>query len=217
MFAEVNGISMYYEVAGSGEPVILIHGNSETHGIFDVLVNDLSETHQVFSVDSRCHGQSSRVKGRIGYDMMAEDYIAFIKALDIHKPTVYGFSDGGIIGLKIAIREPYLLERLIVSGANLNPRGLRVSSRIGMWPRAIFGNRLYQMMLREPDIKLTELASIRIPVVVLAGENDVVKESHTMEIASAIPDSTLELVPGEDHGSYIVHSEKLYPIISKYL
>ena len=217
MFANVNDISLYYEVSGSGEPVILIHGNSETHDIFDVLVKDLSETHQVFSVDSRCHGQSSRNKGRISYDMMADDYIAFIKTLGISKPTVYGFSDGGIIGLKIAMREPYLLGRLIVSGANLNPKGLTFSSRISMWPRAIIGNRLYQMMLREPDIKTSELASIKIPVVVLAGENDCVKGSHTIEIADSIPDSTLEIIPGEDHGSYVIHSEKLYPIIAKYL
>ena len=217
MFADVNGISMYYEVSGSGEPVILIHGNSETHDIFDVLVKDLSETHQVFSVDSRCHGQSSSMKGRITYDMMTDDYIAFIRTLGIEKPIVYGFSDGGIIGLKIAIKEPYLLKSLIISGANLNPGGLSLSSRIGMWPRAILGNRLYQMMLREPDIKPSELASIRIPVVVLAGENDCVKGRHTIEIAEAIPDSTLELIPGEDHGSYIIHSRKLYPIIAKYL
>ena len=217
MFADVNDISLYYEVSGSGEPVILIHGNSETHEIFDVLVKDLSETHQVFSVDSRCHGQSSKVKGRISYDMLADDYIAFIRKLDIHKPTVYGYSDGGIIGLKIAIKEPSLLGRLIVSGANLNPEGLKFSSRISMWPRALLGNRLYQMMLREPHIDIAELSRITIPVVVLAGENDCVKGGHTIGIASAIPDSTLEIIPGEDHGSYIVHSKKLYPIISKYL
>ena len=217
MFAHVNDIDMYYEVSGSGEPVILIHGNSETHDIFDVTTKDLSETHQVFAVDSRCHGQSSKIKGKIHYDTMADDYIAFIRELNIHKPTVYGFSDGGIIGLLIAIKEPDLLGKLIISGANLNPKGLKLSSRLSMWPMALFGSRLFQMMLREPDIKTSDLALTRIPVVVLAGENDCVKGSHTIEIAEAIPDSTLEIIPGESHGSYIVHSDKLFPIISKYI
>ena len=78
MFANVNGIKLYYEKTGEGEPIILIHGNGESHKIFDVAVNVLKTQFTVYAVDSRGHGQSSAIK-EIHYDDMAEDIFCFIK------------------------------------------------------------------------------------------------------------------------------------------
>lgn len=124
MIINVNNVKLYYEIYGQGKPIILVHGNSETHEIFDVLIENLKENYKVYALDSRCHGKSQNTN-KISYDLMAEDMIEFIKKLNISKPVFYGFSDGGIVGLLIAIKEPKLLSKIIISGANLNPKGMK--------------------------------------------------------------------------------------------
>lgn len=149
---------------------------------------------------------------------MAVDMIEFIKKLKIDKPIVYGFSDGGIIGLLVAIKQPKLLSKLIISGANLNPNGMSRSmliiSKIGYF---ITRNKLFKMMIKEPNISRKDLEKIEIPTYVLAGEKDVIMEEHTRLIAENIKNSKLEIIPKENHYSYVVHSEKIYDIIKKYI
>ena len=217
MYINVNDVNLYYKIYGNGMPIILVHGNSETHEIFDVLINKLKDNYKVYAIDSRCHGKSEKTE-KISYDLMAKDIIEFIKKLKINKPIFYGFSDGGIIGLLIAIKEPKLLSKLIVSGANLNPNGMSkfmlIISKIGYF---ITRNKLLKMMIQEPNITINDLERIEIPTYVLAGEKDVIKEEHTKTIAENIKNSTLEIIPKENHSSYIVHSEKIYNIIKKYI
>ena len=216
MFCNVNGIELYYEVTGSGDPILLVHGNSESHEIFDHTVPLLKETHTVYTVDSRCHGNSTKT-AEISYDLMADDLIALIRKLAIEKPIFYGFSDGGILGLLIAMKEPLLLSKLIISGANLFPYGLNFRTRVSTKLVAMTGNKLFQMMCDEPQIHPRELRKICVPTVVLAGEKDVVLPNHTALIAEHIKDSILEILPGETHESYIVHSDKLFSVLSRYL
>ena len=217
MNIEVNDIDIYYEVYGEGKPIILLHGNSETHEIFDRLIERLKNNYKVYAIDSRCHGKSEKTE-EISYDLMAVDMIEFIKKLKIDKPIVYGFSDGGIIGLLVAIKQPKLLSKLIISGANLNPNGMSKSmliiSKIGYF---ITRNKLFKMMIKEPNISRKDLEKIEIPTYLLAGEKDVIMEEHTRLIAENIKNSKLEIIPKENHSSYVVHSEKIYDIIKKYI
>ena len=148
---------------------------------------------------------------------MAADLMGFIRELRLEKPVFYGFSDGGILGLLIAMEEPGLLGKLIVSGANLTPEGLQQSDRDLIQKIADRGNKLFKMMLDEPNISPASLSKITVPTVVLAGEHDMILPEHTRLIADSIPGAVLEIIPGEDHGSYIVHSHKLAPILKKYL
>lgn len=217
MKINVNNININYEVYGESTPVILLHGNSENHHIFDKLIEKLKEEHRVYALDSRCHGESDNPKD-ISYDLMAEDVIEFMKKLEIEKPILYGFSDGGIIGLLIAINEPELLSKLIISGANLNPNGMKksmlyISKIIYFFTR----NKLFKMMIKEPNIKIEDLRKIKIPTIVLAGQNDVILEEHTRLISNNISNSTLEIILNENHGSYIINSDKIYDIIKKYI
>ena len=216
MYCTVGGIRLYYEVMGTGAPLIMLHGNGEDHRIFGPAAAALSRHYQVYTVDSRCHGESDETE-ELSYELMAGDLIGFIRALSLEKPIFYGFSDGGIIGLLIAIKEPELLGELIVSGANVNPDGLCPSERKLIHEAALSGDRLCQLMDREPDISPEELKKIAVPTVVLAGELDLILRSHTQLIADSIPGSRLEFLPGEDHSSYIAYSEKLAPILEKYL
>ena len=217
MFIKVNDTNLYYEVHGNGTPIILVHGNSETHKIFDVLIGELKNNHTVYAIDSRNHGKSDRTKS-VSYNLMADDIIGFIEKLQIDKPIFYGFSDGGIIGLLIAIKRPRLLSKLIISGANLNPDGISKSMTTIIKLGYFFSrSKNLKMMLNEPNISVADLKKIEIPTLVLAGENDVIKREHTQLIASSIANSTLIIVPNETHSSYIIHSKKLYDLIHEFL
>lgn len=217
MKINVNNVNINYEVYGEGTPIILLHGNSENHLIFDKLIEKLKDNYKVYAIDSRCHGESEKTE-YISYDLMTNDTIEFIKKLEIEKPILYGFSDGGIIGLLIAIKEPHLLSKLIISGANLNPNGMKRSMLfISKVCYFLTRNKLFKMMIKEPNISTDELMKIVTPTIVLAGEKDVILKEHTNLIANSIKRSVLEIIPNENHGSYIIHSDKIYDIIKKYI
>jgi len=217
MFLKVNGIELYYEKTGQGAPVILLHGNGEDNTIFDVLVEELSKKYTVYAIDSRDHGKSGKVE-TLDYETMMEDIAELIKELDIRKPMLYGFSDGGIIGLLMAIRHPSLLSKLIVSGANTHPSGAkRIFTVLGHIIHFFSRSRKFKLMLTQPDITAAELSTITVPTLVLAGKRDFVSESHTREIADNIPGSELRILEGETHTSYVIRSKKLYGIIEPFL
>ena len=213
MFLDMGPLKLHYEISGEGKPLILLHGNGEDMTIFDEALPLLEKHFMVYRIDTRCHGESTKMK-EIHYSLLAEDLYAFIKLLKIEKPVIFGFSDGGITALIMEIKHPGTASHLIVSGANTKPSALKLWFRISAW-NAFHRTRskLIDLMLSGPHIQEEELKAISVPVLVTAGEKDLVKRSDTEFIASSIPDSTLMILPGEDHQSYIVHSDKIARII----
>ena len=153
-----NGVSLYYEVEGSGPALILLHGNGEDHTIFDRASEYLRQMFTLYLVDSRGHGQSSPVH-EYHYQDMVDDLAEFIRKLKLDCPAVCGFSDGAIVGLMFASQHPGVLSRLIACGANTRPetlKGLRMAlDRLGD-PES--KDPKVRMMLTEPDITAEELA-----------------------------------------------------------
>ncbi len=212
MWINVNGIKMYYEMHGSGRPLIMLHGNSEDHTIFYDSRVLLSKHFTVYTMDSRGHGHSTRVE-ELHYCDMADDMIAFMDQLDLRDVIFYGFSDGGIIGLLAAMRCDRI-GMLITSGANLTPAGVMAPFRlIAKAAYAVTKDPKMKLMLDEPDISTDELAQIKVPTVVMAGEKDLVLGKETAKIAMAIPGAKLRIISGEGHGSYIVHKSRIADII----
>ncbi len=213
----VNGVTLHYTRTGTGAPLLLLHGNGETHEIFDVAAATLAEHFTVYAIDTRGHGKSSPV-AEYHYRDMAEDIIAFCGALGLEKPVLYGFSDGGIAVLLAAAKAPLLPRAVIASGANISPRGLTHAFLRGTkraWRKS--HDPLSELILREPHIGRGELAGIRAPVLLTAGEHDLVRTCHTKRMARAIPGCTLRILQGETHGSYIEHTDKIARIILEYL
>lgn len=210
MIQRVNGIDLWYEKTGNGPPILLLHGNGESHKIFQVLTSQMKDKYTVYALDSRDHGQSGKTR-ELSYNLMAEDTAQFILALKLQKPLLYGFSDGGIIGLLLASKYPELLSKLVISGASKNPDSTRRSWDILFKIIYFFSrSRKYKLMLTEPHITAQELQRIRIPVLVLAGEKDIIKEEDTRFIAGNIPGSVLKILKNENHMSYVVGSPKLF-------
>ena len=212
MWIDVNGIRMYYEVHGSGRPLIMVHGNSEDHNIFYDARVLLSRHFTVYTVDSRDHGHSTRVD-ELHYSDMADDMIAFMDQLDLRDVVFYGFSDGGIIGLLAAMKTDRI-GMLITSGANISPEGVKAPFRLAVKAAYAFTkDPKMLLMMNEPNITAEELAGINVPAVIIAGENDLVKGSETAAIAMSIPGAKMRIIPGEGHGTYIVNKSRIADII----
>lgn len=217
MYLTVNDTKLYYEKKGAGPPLLLVHGNGEDHRIFDKIIKPLSKHYTVYAIDSRGHGKSTPPNGapiRITYELMASDLTQFIKKLHLVKPYFYGFSDGGILGLLIASKQPHLLGKLMISGANTHPNGVRRGWRYFFSMLAyISRNPITKLMIYGPHIQAKDLQRIQTPTLVIAGERDIIKPSDTRFIARNIPNSSLKILAGEGHMSYVIHSKKLLPLI----
>lgn len=205
---DVNGVQLHYAVVGEGRPVVLVHGNAEDHNLFTVEIEQLAEAgYRVYAPDSRGHGANEPLE-EYHFDDMAEDMYQFIRAMGLEKPALYGHSDGGIIGLLLEIHHPGTLGILAVSGANLVPEGVDPSILEEYWEAYEEEyDPLIALMLTEPHIEEDELRSITIPVLVTAGEYDLILPEETYRIAEALPDAELVIMEGEDHGSYIEDSD----------
>ena len=213
MFFESGNTRLYYERLGDGPALLLLHGNGENCRIFDEAAQLLKERYTVYLIDTRGHGQSMPVE-HLHYQDMADDLHLFITELGIEKPAIYGFSDGGIIALLLASQHPQVPGRIIASGVNANPKGIKP-----FWLTLFRLMHLFRpeetmaMMLREPDITHADLARITVPVTVLGGQKDMIRRGHMQQIAQAIPQGRYVELPGETHGSYVVHSQKIARMI----
>jgi len=203
MFVNVNGIDVYYEKIGEGNPLLLLHGNGEDNSRFHEIAAELSKEYAVYTPDTRYHGQSSKTDS-ISYSDMAEDTAAFISGLGLEKPIILGASDGGITGLMLAIKYPHLLSGLIACGANTNPRQIYWWFQILMKIAYLKSRDIkIKLMLTEPEISKEELASIKTPTLILAGSMDILPLSDTLDIAAAIPNSDVIILKRQTHSSYL--------------
>ena len=217
MIIHVNGIDLWYEQTGTGPPALLLHGNGESHKIFGILTKTLSASYTVYALDSRDHGQSGKSR-ELDYDIMTEDTVCFIHALNLKKPLLIGFSDGGIIGLMLASRYPELLSKLIVSGASTKPDAIKTGwLRLFKLIYLVTRDKKFRLMLTEPHISAEELKKINVPVLVLAGQNDMIREENTRFIAASIPGAVLDIIEKENHMSYVINSPKLFHAAEAFL
>ncbi len=214
----VNGMTLCYAVAGTGKPVVLVHGNGEDHHLFDTEIGQLVEAgYRVYALDSRGHGANPPLS-EYHYRDMAEDVYQFIRALGLERPALYGHSDGGIIALLLELFHPETLSLMAISGTNLSPAGLQPDF-LAQYSREneLHPHPLVTLMLTEPNIPPAALEAITIPVLVTAGEFDLILPEETRSIARHLPHSRLVILPGADHGSYLAGSPVMGNLLLAFL
>jgi pimeloyl-ACP methyl ester carboxylesterase len=116
-YVDAGGVHTYYEVAGQGEPLLLLHGGFSTIESWGAQTPALAERYRVYLPERRGHGRTPDVEGPTGFDIMARDTIAFMEALEISSAYLVGWSDGGNVGLEIALVRPDLVRKLVIIGA----------------------------------------------------------------------------------------------------
>jgi pimeloyl-ACP methyl ester carboxylesterase len=219
-YAPVNGIQMYYAVFGTGDPILLIHGGLGHADIWASQVATMSKTHKVIVADSRGHGRSTRTEQPYGYDLMASDYLALLDYLKIDKTALVGWSDGGIIGIDIALHHPERLTRLFAQAANVTTDGVdpgvmtnktfaayidrsgRDYKKMSKTPDQYdaFVAQISHMWESEPAWTKEQLGKITTPTAIVAGDHDeAIKREHTEYMASVIPGAKLIILPNASH------------------
>jgi pimeloyl-ACP methyl ester carboxylesterase len=212
-YVKLKDATLYYETYGTGEPLLLLHGNSQSIYAFAKQIPDLAKKYKVIAVDTRGQGRSiDESQGPLSYDQFAEDMKQLLDSLHISKANVLGWSDGGNTALIMAIKYPSYISKLAVTGAVLYPTADAVdASTLTAVKKAIddIGNptnaklvtqkRLFIMLLAEPHIKVESLKTINAPTLVMAGERDMIKEKNTRLIAKNIANSKLVIFKGATH------------------
>lgn len=203
-------IMLHFVEMGSGEPMILLHGNGEDHGYFEHQIEHFSKTHRVIALDTRGHGKSPLGEKEFSIKQFARDLNDFMDEMGIQKAIILGFSDGANIAMEFALEHQEKISRLILDGGNIFPTGMKpywyssilISYCIAS-VGAFFSDRykhdlqLLRLMVKEPHIQPSELSRIHVPTLVIAGKDDMIREKHTRLIASSIPKAQLSIIDGD--------------------
>lgn len=237
-YAPVNGIKLYYEIYGTGDPLILLHGGLANIEYFGNQIPAFASEFQVIAIDSRGHGRSTRSKQAYSYGLMASDVISLMDYLNVPKASIVGWSDGAIIGLDIAINHPERIDKLVAFAANFSISGLRGDAgesstfrqysdlvrqdykRLSKTPDQYmeFLAALREMWRTLPKYSPQQLGSIKSPTLVIAGEYDeVIKRSHTEEMARLIPNSKLEILLGVSHFAMLQKPDEFNSAVLEFL
>jgi pimeloyl-ACP methyl ester carboxylesterase len=212
---------MYYEVYGTGKPLLLIHGNGGSIASMENQIPYFAKSWQVIAADSRSQGKSADPSDTLSYEMMADDLNELLETMHLDSACIIGWSDGGIIGLLLAIRHPEKVGKLAVTGANIRPDTTAFSARdfqsmkdqvtaLGMQkqdPGVKNQIKLINLMIREPNITHGSLQQIRCPVMVIGGDHEIIKTEHTLEISRSIPGAYLWILPNSGHDTCIRFSD----------
>lgn len=202
-------IRHYYVEQGTGFPLILLHGNGEDVSYFEHQMEPFAKHFRVIAVDTRGHGRTPRGEAPFTIRQFAEDLLGFMDRLGIGKAHILGFSDGGNIAMVFAMAYPERIGKLVLDGANLEASGVKakiqIPIEIGYRIASLFAKKkpgarkkaeLLGLMVNDPHVKPEELAKIQCPTLVVAGDDDMIKDEHTRLIASAIPGAQLSILPG---------------------
>jgi len=206
-YALVNGIQMYYETYGSGEPLIMLHGNGGSIAAFKNQIPFFEKHYKVIAIDSRLQGKSGGSTDTLSYDMMASDFSGLLDYLHIDSAYVLGWSDGGINGLILAMKYPKKVKKLAETGANIVPdtTALNADDLEGMRNTAFSSSSkpidriLNRMMIYQPQIPYSDLKKIQCPVLVMAGDHDMIKPEHTLKIYLSLTNAELCIFPDSYH------------------
>ena len=208
-YTQINGIQLYYETYGSGEPLIMLHGNGGSIDAFRYQIPFFAKYYQVIAIDSRLQGKSGGSPDAISYELMASDFCALLDYLHIKSANVLGWSDGGIDGIIMAMKCPEKVKKLAISGANTVPDSTAVTNADIQGMKNFVANpgkasktdvALTQMMIDQPNISYADLGKISCPVLVMAGDRDMIKAEHTLKIYQSIPGASLCIFPDSNHG-----------------
>lgn len=202
-------ITHHYIEKGEGFPLILLHGNGEDCSYFEHQIEPFAQHFRVIAIDTRGHGQTPRGDAPFTIRQFAEDLLAFMNQRGIAKAHILGFSDGGNIAMVFALAHPERAEKLILNGANLDASGVKrkiqIPIEIGYRIARLFAKRsakakqnaeMLGLMVNDPNVTPDELSQIQSPTLVLAGNNDMIKDEHTRLIAKSIPNAELAIIPG---------------------
>jgi pimeloyl-ACP methyl ester carboxylesterase len=218
-YVELNGAKIYFEEYGKGDPLLLIHGCGADIKSMENQIDYFKNKYRVIVADSRGQGKSELKTDSLTYNQITKDWEGLANYLKLDSINILGWSDGGIIGLKMGISKKTKIKKIVAMGANLRPDTTAVNS----WaPENI---RKYQakakemiakgdtsqdwnlelqldgLLLNQPNISHSDLKKITASVLIMVGDRDIIKNEHAVEIFNNLPKGQLCIMPGLNHGA----------------
>lgn len=241
-YVHVNDIRLYYEVYGSGHPLLLMHGNGGWINDLRNQIPEFAKYFKVIAVDSRAQGLSTDANEELSFSLMASDVAQLLDSLEIDSAYVLGWSDGGIVGLELALNYPNKISKLVTVGANFLPDSTALPAQMldemktasfakldsatqrdivshSKFPEraGLIYDKLNRLDLLHPHFTLEQLRSIKVPTLVMAGDHDIIIDTHTLNLFHALPHSELCIVPAAGHGFLLSHPAFANAIIKTFL
>lgn len=237
-YQNISGYPLWsFEWADNGEVVLLLHGGlSDTDSFADVMIAPLENSFHLFAFDRAGHGRSADQPGSFYFNFQRDEAIAFITEMIKEPVHLVGYSDGANIALMVAIARPELVKSIVSIAANFNSNGIVElpefdPAGISDEYRAEYAEispdapetldskiaKMHEIWKVEPKIAIADLAQINVPVLVMAGDDDVVKHSHSIELYEALLLGQLAIVPGTSHGLVKEKPEIVTTLIKSFL
>jgi pimeloyl-ACP methyl ester carboxylesterase len=234
-FAEINGAKIYYEEYGKGEPLLLIHGNGGSIESMGNQIDYFKSKYRVIVADNRGQGKSELKTDSLTFVQIAKDTEELVNRLKLDSISIIGWSDGGIVGLQMGISGKSKIKKIVAMGANLRPdstaiyswavkdlQNMRkmIISKIKEKDTSENWNLMKQisgLLADQPNIVAKDLSKIKAKVLVIAGDRDVIRNEHTVEIFENIPKAQLCIMPGETHFAPASSSEVFNALANKFL
>lgn len=200
-YADVNGLHMYYEIHGSGRPLILLHGGLGSGEMFGPILPTLAEHHQVIPVDLQGHGRTADIERPIDISLMADDIVALVDLLGLDKPDVVGYSLGGGVALFTAVRYPDKVGRLVAASVYLRPDAVypqiraqqgQVSGAAADYMKDTPMYELYQRVAPRPEDFPRLLDKIGEA---MAGDFDYSEQVRSLQVATMLVGADADMAP----------------------
>lgn len=225
-YSSVNGLNMYYEIYGQGEPLVLIHGGGSTiETNFEKIIPLLAQNRKVIALELQAHGRTNDRPADSSFEQDADDVITLLKNLNIPRADFLGFSNGGTTTIQIAIKHPEFVNKIILASAlakrngvpdwfwgmmeNANLDSMPQPLKDGYITVAADPNGLQTMhdrdakrMINFKDIPDDDIKLIKSPTLIIIGDKDIITPEHALELHRQIANSQLAIIPGL-HGEYI--------------
>ncbi len=225
-YLEIMKAKVFYEISGTGEPLLLLHGGFGTNEDFTNQTPEFAKHFRVIAFERPGHGHSTDTDEQFSFDNMSADTIEFIEKLNLGSANIVGWSDGAVVALLVAISRPDLVKRIVSVGGLFNTNSLAPQdaawlrgatpesfrkvepSLVARYERVspdgpdhfptVF-KKTIRMWLNEPNIPKEDLAKITAPTLIMAGDRDATTHEHTLELFRSIKNAELCIVPGATH------------------
>lgn len=234
-YAEINGAKIYYEEYGEGEPLLLIHGNSGDIKSMGNQIDYFKTKYRVIVADNRGHGKSELKTDSLTYTQITKDWDRLVSHLELDSINIIGWSDGGIVGFKMGISGKSKIKKIVAMGANLRPD----STAVNAWAvndvqktKKMIESKIKEedtnanwflqkqfigLLADQPNIPIKDLSKIKAKVLVIAGDEDIIRNKHSLEIYENIADAQLSIMPGETHFTPASNPQLFNEIVNKFL
>lgn len=223
-YVKVNGINMYYETYGSGRPLIFLHGNGGSIRGAGSKIDYFKKYFKVIAIDSRGNGKSIDTSTKeLSYAQMAYDVKVLLDSIQVDSAYISGQSDGGILGLIMAIKYPGKISKLVTFGANIFPGKKAIFDEMDRLikntlktTKNIVTRQNYLLLDQQPNITEKELNGISCPVLVVQGDRDIIRAEHGLKIFNAIPNSNFFVMPGSTHFGSVEKPELFNSVVMEF-